>query len=140
MGQVFHVNHDHLSDKEQLAWAAGIFEGEGTVTKGRDRPGWWLAVRMTDEDIIRQLAVVLGGMVYGPYDPDDGVRKPVWVWKVGGPGAERVARLLYPYLGERRQAAISRRIDPSAEQLALDETREEHEFAEGWDYDPVDHQ
>jgi hypothetical protein len=53
--------------EEEIAWAAGLFEGEGTITISNER----LVVRLvnTDEAIVRRLAeIVPFGTIYGPYD------------------------------------------------------------------------
>src|SRR5687768_7217556 len=93
---------------DDVAWAAGVFEGEGAATiSGRGRPH--LAIRTTDEWTARRVADILGGVVYGPYSNDyaDGyVRKPVFMWKAAGDLAFSVAWTLYTYLSPRRQARI----------------------------------
>jgi hypothetical protein len=65
-----------------LAWAAGLYVGEGTAT----RCGGYLrlGVKMTNEVAVRPSApVVRCGTVYGPYNyhyRDGCVRKPHWIW------------------------------------------------------------
>ena len=98
------VNRD-----SELAWAAGLFEGEGSIVQYNNggRPYLRLALRMTDEDVVRHFAVVANESVLGPYDhqQNDGhVRKPVWVCHVNGTRAARVLELFWPYLGSRRRA------------------------------------
>jgi hypothetical protein len=51
--------------EEEIAWATGLFEGEGTITVSNER----LVVRLvnTDEAIVRRLAeIVPFGTIYGP--------------------------------------------------------------------------
>jgi hypothetical protein len=91
----------------EIAWAAGLFEGEGTIVIDARRVR--LTVRMTDEDVLTHFRDVVGGHVYGPYQyqqPDGHVRKPFWVWHSDGQDAAAVARLLEPWLGKRRRARI----------------------------------
>ena len=64
---------------EDIAWATGLFEGEGCITAS----GGTAAARtpelhldMTDEDVVRRLAIVLGGNVTGPYHK--GSNKPLY--------------------------------------------------------------
>ena len=99
----------------ELAWAAGLFEGEGTVYVSYDRrwpdtPSFYAAVRMTDEDSVRRFQTAVStGKVYGPYP--NGLRrnglptKPVWVWQVNSfEKVQAIIAMLWPGLGERRRA------------------------------------
>jgi hypothetical protein len=86
-------------------WAAGLFEGEGSMTNS----GGCLDVRlkMTDEDVVRRFEEVVGyGTVYGPYNYEygDGIkRKPHWVWVALSYDALEVLDLLWAWLGQRRR-------------------------------------
>jgi hypothetical protein len=89
-----------------IAWAAGLYEGEGTVT----RCGGYLrlSIRMTTEEPVRRFqAVVNCGTVYGPYQNGPG-RKPVWMWVGVGEDALDVADLLRPWLSAPRRAQLVR--------------------------------
>lgn len=95
-----------LSDV-QVAWLAGLFEGEGCVSrKGKTRIG--LHVQMTDHDIIQRLREITGvGHVFGPLKTQKAHYKPTWVWAVQVDSrARQIAALLYPQLGIRRRAKI----------------------------------
>lgn len=85
-----------------IAWVAGIFEGEGWVSM---KPGYntcSLAVKMKDEDVVRRLLSVTGvGNVNGPD------KHAMWTWQVGY--SRDLARLLLaiaPLLGTRRKAQL----------------------------------
>jgi hypothetical protein len=91
----------------EIAWAAGIIEGEGCLTRRKSKPGCAsLSVGMTDEDVVRRLHAVFGaGSVRGPLSRGSG--KPFWVWHV----AKRahllaILPVVYPYMGLRRRARI----------------------------------
>lgn len=91
----------------EIAWVAGIFEGEGTIGFS-NASSVQVQVRMSDEDIVRRLKDVTGlGHVTGPYG-GIGRNKPLWCWHVG---AKRdVARLLLavcPLLGARRRERVA---------------------------------
>jgi len=66
------------------AWAAGLFEGEGSVcwlnmstTNQRRVPN--LGLSTTDEDVIRRFHSIVGvGFVYGPYSNSGVGDKPYW--------------------------------------------------------------
>src|SRR5574343_144237 len=84
-------------------WAAGLFEGEGCITTNRRKPK--LQLQMTDEDIVRRFAAVVGvGYVSGPF-PRAHPRKPVYQWAVYRfDEFEYVIGGLWPWLGQRRKA------------------------------------
>lgn len=94
-----------------VAWAAGLFEGEGTtfLTKPRMRGQTAysrqcvVALVMTDEDIVRRFAVVVGvGSVHVRSKRPP--RKTAYQWTVSDAAdVLHVLGLLWPYLGERRQ-------------------------------------
>lgn len=88
-------------DRERVAWAAGLFDGGGTITRLRGaRPR--LAVSLTDEGLVRGFAAVVeAGKVYGPYGPYRSSLGdlPRYYWCADGDAALAVARLLRPWLG-----------------------------------------
>jgi len=104
-------------DSEQLAWAAGFFDGEGSafVSTRADRPGY-LRLDVTvpqcghdapPEVLMRFRAAVLGvGAITGP-DTND-----MYVWRARGfQEAQATVALLWPQLGpvKRAQAADAMR-------------------------------
>lgn len=91
----------------QVAWVAGILEGEGCWTTSKS-VGWFVAVRMTDHDIILRLQEYTGiGRVNFDKSPGKLARKPAWSWGVY-PRAHKewLTLKVWPWLGERRQARI----------------------------------
>lgn len=97
--------------REELAWAAGVFEGEGfigTYDYRGHRPSWMMSVEMTDEDVVRKLHRVMGlGKVYGPYLRKTGRCAdplPTWVWRLARRCDIYAACVaLFPFMGQRRQ-------------------------------------
>lgn len=102
-----------------VAWAAGLFEGEGCVflqhTGARIRndgstcreDGYWyprLGMSQTDLDVLERFVEIVGGVVRGPYRGKDD-RKPLYHW-ASQKNAVAVAQMLYPYLGYRRQGRM----------------------------------
>lgn len=101
-----------MDRKVELAWAAGLFEGEGTVAPKRGKGSlhrYQAAIIMTDEDVLKRFGTVIGiGKVYGPYQPVNPRALPVWRWtttKVGEISA--LFELIGPWLGERRTKAFT---------------------------------
>ena len=69
-------------EERWVAWVAGLFEGEGCIVM-QSAPQ--LSITSTDEDVIRRLySIVQRGVVYGPYQPSRGGRKPWWRWSLYG--------------------------------------------------------
>jgi hypothetical protein len=100
------IHHSDASERE-LAWAAGLFEGEGSIGQSRGYPRLQLA--STDEDVVRRFqSVVNGGAVHGPYPsrgPTGSTRqdyKVHWRWGATGRPARAIMALLLPWLGKRR--------------------------------------
>jgi hypothetical protein len=97
--------------KTELAWAAGFFDGEGSV--GRRRGGRLLQMQVTQsypygyETLTRFGTAVRGGKVYGPYGPYKGARKQYFCWCVSGliPSV-KVIRQLHPYLSRHKREDI----------------------------------
>ncbi len=93
-----------MATTEEIAWAAGLFDGEGSITNSdRDIQ---LLLKNTDLELVHRFDQVVGrGHVYGPYThrPNDGYpRKPYWMWVAQGDAAHDVVDLLGPWLSQRR--------------------------------------
>jgi hypothetical protein len=94
-----------MRESNDIAWAAGLFEGEGTLFLTGQTGSPCAALSMTDEDVVRRFAGVVGsGRVSKVIDPRPR-HKPLWTWRLGTKediGA--LIELFHPYLGERRRA------------------------------------
>jgi hypothetical protein len=85
----------------ELAWAAGLFEGEGCISRANTKSVRLdLALKARDADVIRRFRRVLQrGKIYGPY------RNGMLHWLVFGREASVSVLLdLWPWLGKRRRA------------------------------------
>lgn len=113
--------------REELAWAAGFFDGEGCVTSseaGSRRP--MMFITQYDPRLLRRFRQAVGfGKVYGPYRSGSRrahrasksvferlLAKPAvyvptfrWVWKTNGGyrDVEAIANMLSPWLGVRKK-------------------------------------
>jgi hypothetical protein len=117
-------------DREQVIWAAGLFEGEGSVTMTytpRDgvRPRAVIQLTSTDRDVIDRFAAVWGfGTVLEVDDPRPNCRRR-WTYTVGGFERVRVVlEAMLPWLGERRSAKVAEVIAHAARRA--DATTEPH--------------
>lgn len=86
-----------------IAWTAGIFEGEGSIVFGQGR-SVALSTQMTDKDVIERMhQITRVGTVGGPYDYRG--NKTTWTWRVHAMADVRLLLLIwYPLLGERRRS------------------------------------
>lgn len=99
------------TDPVQIAWAAGLFEGEGCISInkskrfGRVYSTALLSLQMTDEDSVQRFADIVGmpENCKGPHLGRTLKHKPVWRWCVMAKKARTVIHLLYPHLGKRRR-------------------------------------
>ena len=103
------------NDEESLAWAAGLFDGEGSTTTS----GPWDTPHLTvpqagsatapPEVLTRFHRVVGVGAVKGPRLPRNPNWRPMWHFIASGSLAMEIIELLWPYLGEvkRRQAQLA---------------------------------
>lgn len=97
---------------ESLAWAAGLYDGEGSTTCSGPLEEPHVHVPQsgaTDAapEVLKRFQVVIGsGAVRGPHFPQKANAKPSWRFVTTGPAAVRALELLWPYLGDvkRRQA------------------------------------
>lgn len=79
----------------ETAWAAGLFEGEGSIGKR-------LQLKMVSVESVRRFHAAIGvGAVYGPYGPYPSQlgSKPYWQWTAWRPeDITTAADILRPHL------------------------------------------
>lgn len=97
-----------MMTEAEIAWLAGLFEGEGTCYRGVSKGTvyWQLNIRMTDEDVIRKAHAVSG---FGRFRKIPNLyqraTKPLFWWGVTSRLELReLLPLLLPHMGERRAA------------------------------------
>lgn len=93
----------------ELLWIAGLLEGEGSfITGGPTQPNRAIInLSMTDEDVVRRAAKLMGGTVNGPYPGSKSHYKPSWLARLCGRPAIVLMERLHPHMGLRRQGQIS---------------------------------
>ena len=93
-----------MRSPEEIAWAAWLFDGEGSIT--HSDLDLQLVLKNTDLELVQRFDLIVErGPVYGPYSyerPDGFKRKPVWCWIAHGDAAHDVVDLLAPWLCRRR--------------------------------------
>jgi hypothetical protein len=97
---------------ENLAWAAGFFDGEGTTyrrlngykrtTNKSKQPQTvdylQVAVSQVNKEPLVRFAQVVGGKVNGPYGPYRPSKRPYYQWFASSARASKVLTMLWPYL------------------------------------------
>lgn len=105
-------------NREELIWAAGLFEGEGCFCwvkipnrnnrNKKDYSYCQASLHTTDKDVLERFVKAVGiGVVNGPYiytDTKVPNRKPSWYWSIRGhERVQAVIAILWPWLGNRRK-------------------------------------
>jgi hypothetical protein len=114
-GQLHRMTHYQGRPPTELAYMAGIFDGEGHVsislTRGR-KESWSplylldVGITNTDHDLIQHLLDEYGGYA-GRTGIRDGHRLDAYRWRVSGPMGAKFLKTIYPHLRiKRRQAEI----------------------------------
>lgn len=100
---------------EQLAYAAGIIDGEGCIHVNKRKPNTInrqknmlyipkLTVRMTHEPTVKFLQTLFGGSVYCQYPPNN---KPIWTWDIQGKHVENALIALSPFMITKKEEALT---------------------------------
>lgn len=89
----------------ELAWLAGLLEGEGCFSVRKDRDTPTVEVKMTDLDVINRVAMLMGRTVT-PVPPANDRCLPQYRARLQGEPARELMRALLPYMGQRRSARI----------------------------------
>lgn len=101
--------------KTDVAWAAGLFEGEGCITltrptfqkkRGVSRYAYYrLILQMSDEDVVIRFMQIVGEGRISIVTPKITNHKIGYRWGCSDrDGVEKILNMLLPFLGERRSA------------------------------------
>ena len=95
-------------DREELAWAAGFFDGEGCFSFSVAGNYLCVSISQTEPEPLERFARAVGvGWVLGPYDlrkNDRWIRKPQYVYRANGyERVQAIAALLWFKLGLAKQ-------------------------------------
>jgi hypothetical protein len=94
-----------LSVKD-IAWVAGLLEGEGCFQPRAGRQSPLIQLAMTDMDVVVKAAKILGTNRVVENAKPTKRGKPIYRTVVFGRNAVSWCMTLYPLMGERRQAKI----------------------------------
>lgn len=87
------------------AWAAGLFEGEGSF--GSRRSSFIVKVCQADREVLDRLLAAYGGSICVDGKRRDPGHAPIFQWFLFGAAAERFAATIEPHLSARRLARRS---------------------------------
>lgn len=97
-----------------LAWATGLFEGEGCIYRDPRSCSFRLTINSTDEDVLRRFhkIVGVGKIIEGKHVERNKHHKPFWIWATHRRNeVYALLELMLPYLGERRGFAALNALD-----------------------------
>ena len=130
-----------LSD---LAWCAGLFEGEGCFTFRSKRGNPSAVIKMTDRDVLDRFATVIGfGRISSVRSTSSLGKKQQWEWRVNSfMHVQALIAALWPWLCSRRKAraqevlSVSRALPSAGSMLAKRNgvCAKGHEMNEGTTY------
>jgi intein/homing endonuclease len=90
--------------REDIAWLAGLYEGEGTCVEQTNYKGLYkIRISMTDKDVIERAQNIFNGLgsiaTSSKYD-----RKSVFHWSLSSKEeVQAFLAMVWPWLGERRK-------------------------------------
>lgn len=95
-----------------VAWAAGIIEGEGCFTLHSKNHPYFL-LDMCDKDVIEKFHTVFPfGNIRGPYtNSKKPNHKPRWRYDAFGSKARHIMITVFPYMCQRRKEKINKLMD-----------------------------
>jgi hypothetical protein len=96
-----------FTSREDIIWAAGLFEGEGWISIQGRTPS--IGIQMCDKPILDRFRIYVGiGNIYSrktKSTPEIKSRKPQWAWRASGfQRVQAILAYLWPWLGARRRA------------------------------------
>lgn len=94
----------------ELAWLAGLLEGEGCFNIGSDKYPVGIALAMTDEDIVSTVAGWWNVSYNSPKTQKEH-HKQSYRCAIRGKSAVDLMVILLPFMGERRSTQIQKAID-----------------------------
>lgn len=96
----------------EIAWAAGLYEGEGTAvsTAGRYHNGTAASVSQKDQWVLYRLQELFGGSVrqHPEHTFPSQHRAAISTWRLSGQRAHGFLMTIFPFLSPRRKAQILR--------------------------------
>ena len=93
----------------EVAWLAGLIEGEGCFTLHSEKRHPYFLMDMTDQDVLEKAATLFPNLftLRGPYtNKNKSQHKPRYRVDAFGPKCRELMMLVYPHMGARRRLKI----------------------------------
>ena len=87
---------------QDIAFAAGFYEGEGTCVGNSKRGGCYVQITQRDEEILKKMQSLFGGNLY-QYHHGNG---SYYRLALGGPRARGFAMTIFSFLSKRRKEQL----------------------------------
>lgn len=118
----------------EIAWVAGLLEGEGSFLTKSGTSSPLIACQMTDLDVLEEVKRICGaGSIYVVAIRNE-KWKQSWTFSVSGKEAARIMNMVRPYMKSRRTSAIDKALltwnNRIAERNAVEQKA--REAAEAW--------
>lgn len=101
-----------LAGGMEVAWFAGLFEGEGNICCQNGRR-LRMQLGSTDLDVLQKIQAIFGGRIDSKKVAKPHY-KPFWVWEAGQVLTPQLAPLILPFMGSRRTEQITKALDEAA--------------------------
>lgn len=98
-----------------IAWVAGIFEGEGCALYTTQTTR--VSVAQNDRWILDKMSMLFGGTIRKGYSASKLSNNPSWVWVASGARARGIGMTIYRWLSPRRQEQMRRALHIKSEEL-----------------------
>lgn len=90
-----------------IAWAAGVYEGEGSC-RGHQKRSILAQMCQKDPEVLYRLKELFGGSVAEYANPGSTKQGMIFKWTVSGDKARILFALIYPFLTARRKSQVDR--------------------------------
>jgi hypothetical protein len=93
----------------EVAWAAGIYEGEGSCITNHSDQGYAsfvVSVNQKDPELLYRMREMFGGSIKLCNRKFNGVVRPIYHWKICGDRARAFIFTVYPFLTARRKEQV----------------------------------
>lgn len=100
-----------MTNEQQIVWLAGLLEGEGCffwrrLYSWKTSCQYSIVLNMTDEDIVRSAAQIMGIKNVRRRKKPTVTGKIVWQIGIDGKEAIAIMKQILPFMGQRRSAKI----------------------------------
>jgi hypothetical protein len=90
----------------EVAWAAGIYEGEGSCIAVKKSNSFGVCIAQKDPELLYRMRDLFGGSINAYSRMFNGKECPIHHWKISGDRARTFIAVVYPFLTARRKQQI----------------------------------